>query len=283
MKIESLNFLAKYLEFYVHDGIDGLYEFYKDYSTYEVTSIDELKSSVNDFCEYLKDNVGLIKRKYGYIDSSIIRSIFSFKRSIMHSIDRYLNDAYRDFSKLVYEVSPNKENEKILEVGSGRIPSSSIYLAGAVKKILTMDSEFYLSDASLKNMGVDSRERLFDESVNVDGFSFVVGRSPCSAIKHMVSSCRKADIPYLIKLCDCEIIASKKLYGVYRTWNNILLERDDKVKIYKGFAYNLDVNERDLDLLLEKYDKNIPERTRKLKIDPAFYEQLKIIEEEKSL
>ena len=57
----------------------------------------------------------------------------------------------------------------------------------------------------------------------------------------MVEKCAKANIPYLIKLCDCELIVRKRNSGVKPTWGSVLSQSDDGVKIYKNFAYNFKV------------------------------------------
>ena len=53
MKRDSLEFLENYLEIYEHDGIDSIFEFFKYYSAFEVTSMFEMKMAVWEFCEYL--------------------------------------------------------------------------------------------------------------------------------------------------------------------------------------------------------------------------------------
>ncbi len=280
MRKEGLEFLDRALEFYVHDGLDGVYDLYKDYSAYALETPSDLKDSVIEFCNFLNNNLYRIKRKYGCSDESILRAVASFKRSILFTMDRYMSEPYQNFANLVYELSPSKSKEKVFEVGAGKIPSSSIYLADRVDQIKTIDSEFYISKVGLQNLGVDSEERFFNSSSKIDGYSFVVGRCPCSAIKYMVEKCAQANIPYLIKLCDCELIVRKRNSGVKPTWGSVLLQADADVKIYKNFAYNLDVSEEMLDKLIERYDMNPTKKLKNLIVDSSFFEKIKFVEDE---
>ena len=140
---------------------------------------------------------------------------------------------------MVYEVSPSKDKEIVLDVGAGRIPSSSIWLGEKVKKVASIDCEFYISGEALEEMNVEATEAYFDKFTSVDGYTFVVGRCPCTAIKYMVQKCANANIPYLIKLCDCDIVAAQRYINKANSWDTVLLGYDENVKFYKDYAYNL--------------------------------------------
>ena len=283
MRQESLYFLESYLDMYVHEGVDSIYEFYKYYSSFEVHSINDLMDSVNEFCEYLRRNVSSIKRNGTFSDDAILKTLESFKRSISVAIQRYSHDNYKNFAKLVYELSPSKEKESVLEVGSGKIPSSSIWLKEKVDKVLTIDTEFYLSKLALENMNVQSKEHLFGKYSNIDGASFVVGRCPCSAIKHMVKKCAEKNIPYLIKLCDCDIVASNKFANAFNTWSTILPEYDPEVKIFNDFAYNLDVSKEQIAKIISLYDSDSPRRARRPVRIVRCYDNGKLIDEKEEM
>jgi len=265
MKKSTIEFLDACLNEYVYSGFDSIFSFYKLYSGCEIESIFDIKKSVNEFCEYLKRNVSRIKRieKFNN-DAVILKTIDSFERSINVSIERYLDNKYKKFSDMICELAPNGSNEKILEVGAGRIPSSSIWMKEKVDKVLTIDTQFYLSKNALMNMGVNSEEMTFNVDSNIDGATFVVGRCPCSAIKHMIRKCAEQNLPYLIKLCDCDIVLARKYMAGLKSWENILPEYDQRAKIYKGFAYNLDVSKELLEKLIEKYDTPAPPRARRV-------------------
>lgn len=281
MKAESKEFLDLSFEnIYKHDGITSLYELYKQYTEFEVVDINHLKTSAKDFCEYLRNNTQNFLDCNNYSRSAFSKSIDSFERSIDVYFERYLNDVYRRFAKLVFEVSPNKEKESVLEVGAGRIPSSSIWLSQDVDKVKTIDTEFYLSKGCLLNLGVDSEEKFFDKNASVAGASFVVGRCPCSAIRHMVKKCAEANVPYLIKLCDCDIVAPKKyVVDFSSSWAGVLPDYDSNVKLYKDFAYNLDITNEQLDRLIQSYDSNPPSRARRVKVI-RYYNKGEFIKEE---
>ena len=147
-----------------------------------------------------------------------------------------------------------------------------------MKDVNTIDTQFYLSNVSLKNMNVCSQERVFNSSSKVQDYSFVVGRCPCSAIKHMVNKCVESNIPYLIKLCDCDIAAAQRYMKNLNGWASILTEYDSGVRFFKDFAYNLDVTEDQLSSLIKKYDGRPPVRARRVRVVRC-YEDGKMVEE----
>lgn len=279
MRKENREFIDSYLNVFTYSGIDSLFELFKSYSTLDVFSLQDLKRSVNEFCDYIKDNASKIKTKDGYSEDVVIRALESFKRSIMVSIDRYLSDDYKNFANMVFELSPSKRKERVLDVGAGRIPSSSIWLAQNMKEVATIDNEFYLSGVSLKNMNVSAIESYFNCSTDVSNYSFVVGRCPCLAIRQMVKKCSEANIPYLIKLCDCDVRVANKYVNNDNAWRVVLPDYDKNVKFYKDFAYNLDVNEKQLASIIEKYDSKPPLRARRVKVI-RYYENGNLINEE---
>lgn len=279
MRKESEEFLEECLKFYQFDGIDSIFDLYKQYSSFEVASIYELKNSVIEFCEYLRRNVSKIKSNVEISEGNILKTIGAFNRSIAVAAERYLSEGYKNFSKLAFEVSPNKVNESILDVGAGKIPSTSLWLAQNMKKVTSMDDSFYLSKVSLKNMGVESKEMYFNSATPVDEYSFVIGRCPCYAIKHMVKKCSEANVPYLIKLCDCDIVVAEKYMKNKNVWADILPEYDKNVKLYNDFAYNLDISERQLVNLIERYDSRPPLRAKRVKI-VRYYNKGELVSEE---
>ncbi len=265
MKDISKEFLDDYLPYFIYDGVDSLFELYKIYSTFEVKNIQDLKQSIKDFCVYILNNVDKVPRKENFTNQSVRKGLESFSRSINVSVDRYTSDNYRKFAQMVYEVSPSKDKEIVLDVGAGRIPSSSIWLGEKVKRVASIDCEFYISGEALEEMNVEATEAYFDKFTSVGGYTFVVGRCPCTAIKYMVQKCANANIPYLIKLCDCDIVAAQRYINKANSWDMVLLGYDENVKFYKDYAYNLDVSRAQLEKLVEEYDSLAPPRARRVK------------------
>jgi len=264
MKEISRKFLDEYFKYiYKHDGVMGLYDLYKIYSEFEVDDISQLKVSVSDFCDYLKNNIQKLRIRNDYPEAVFIRSIESFNRSIDSYMDRYLNDVYKRFAKLTYELSPSRRDEKVLEVGAGKIPSSSLWLRKDVSQVKTIDTEFYLSKSCLKNLGVDSEEKFFDKTSDIGDASFVVGRCPCTAIKYMVKKCANKNIPYLIKLCDCDIVVPSRYSSSLNSWREVLRELNPENKIFRDYAYKLDVSEEQLKGVLDLYDNDPPVGARR--------------------
>lgn len=263
MTNENKEFLNFCLKNYIHDDIDDVFSLYKDYTSVSVKSLDDMNSSVEDFCQFLKSNLKSIKMSKVYSDQALIKSIDAFKRSMIVYIDRYLSEDYSNFAKMVFELSPSKKNESLLDVGAGRIPSTSIWLAQNMKDVCSIDTQFHLSKVCLKNMNVNAQERIFNAASSVYGYSFVVGRCPCSAIRHMVKKCAEQNIPYLIKLCDCDIVVARRYIKEDNVWKVVLSEYDSDVKFFRDYAYNIDASEEQVAKIIEQYDSKAPIRARR--------------------
>ena len=140
----------------------------------------------------------------------------------------------RNWAKQIETLVGFDKGVRILEVGSGEIPYTSLIMAKDGYDITSI-GEFELSDECLSRLHLKSYRGLFKESTEVKDFDVVVGRRPCSAIQPMVTNCAEQGVPYLIRLCSCEL----PRHDIY-DWRWILTKKDPNIKFKDSYAYNID-------------------------------------------
>ena len=140
-----------------------------------------------------------------------------------------------NFSEEVEAIVGYNKDVRILEVGSGRIPYSSMLLGVDGYNVSSMD-DMYLSDQCLANFNVKSYRQMFNlKNSKVEDFDIVVARRACSAIKSIVSSCTEKQKPYFLKLCPCDLTTKN-----IEDWKPILRAIDSKIQFKKSYAYDLE-------------------------------------------
>ena len=137
------------------------------------------------------------------------------------------------FSEEVKEIISHDKSKKILEIGSGVIPYSSILLGEDGYDISSID-QFYLPPKCLERMHVKSYRQMFSERFDVSSYDVVVGRRPCTAIRSMVTACTDQRVPYFMRLCTCSLPSD----GDYTDWWPILREIDKDIEFYGAYAFN---------------------------------------------
>lgn len=217
------------------------------YTKYEITSFrDFFAKDHKDFYRFVKDNIPLFKNIDKDEQGKITEEDKKFLLTSAHSCVMNFNvitskyfDSYRkeqeNFVSLVEKLACNN-NTNILEVGSGKIPYSSMLIAQDLGHVNSMD-KFAISNESLKSMDINPLKEYFNENTQIDNYDFVVGNKPCTAIQHIVKLCTKAKKPYFIGLCDCETPTKRLDY-----WDTYLKLIDKKIKFSKNYeyAYNVD-------------------------------------------
>ena len=139
----------------------------------------------------------------------------------------------KEFAGEVKSIVMGDKKVKVLDIGSGRIPYSSILLGAEGYDVTSMDN-FYLSNECLSNLGVKSWRGMFYFRQDVSNYDLLVGRKPCSAIRSMVIAGKKYDKPYFIRLCDCSLGG-----GEIYEWRHILTRIDRGIQFFGDYAYNL--------------------------------------------
>ena len=204
------------------------------YSALEITTLDDLFRSHRSFYDFVKSN----KLAFLLPDRDLILFLAHRRVCAIRSLDQeylYKNKKMhqKNFTTEVKEVVGNNKDVKILEVGSGRIPYSSMLLGVDGFNVSTMD-DIYLSAKCLANFNVKSYRQLFDKTTKVGDFDIVVARRPCSAIKSIVTNCTTEQKPYFLRLCPCDL-SSKNI----EDWQPILRSIDGDVEFRNSYAYNL--------------------------------------------
>ena len=126
---------------------------------------------------------------------------------------------------------------RILDVGIGQIPYSSILLAhDNMGEIDTMD-KFTISNKSISNLNCNPHDEYFGSKTSVHDYDLVVANRACSAIEHIVANCVAQKRPYLIKLCACNAPD-----GTIESWEDYLRAIDPQISYAQDdYAYDLDL------------------------------------------
>lgn len=260
--MKTLTYMNLKKELQNHEyGFFGKYtieHLFKVYTSTEITCYNDFfHIGKTEFREFVEENIsdfkGLNKDTSGNISKEDLRAV----KQLAQHVSSYLGivnskymDYYRrgqeEYVKLV-EHYLGTYKPKTLEVGSGKVPYSSMMLARDLNEITSMD-RFVVSDETLKCMDINPIDDYFSPGTNVSEFDFVTGNKPCSAIEPLVSSCVFAKKPYLIKLCPCDA-PNQKL----ENWSAVLKKYDKNIKFSKNFeiACNLDANFENFDQTYE--------------------------------
>ncbi len=212
--------------------IDRLFDIY---TAVEITTLQDLYKDHNDFRTFIVDNMEFFNNE-DKDDRRLISSVAFLKlrcfRIITNKFFRTHREYQETFAKEVEAVVGHDKSVKILEVGSGEVPFSSIILGSDGYDVTTMD-DFYISPKCLENFSVKSFRQLFNDTTRVKDFDIVVGRRPCSAIENIVASCKRDNVPYFMKLCGC-----KSPTGNISGWKPILTTLDRGITFNSTYAYN---------------------------------------------
>ena len=250
----SKEFLKEYLNTHTF-GTDGDYDFtslFKMFSAFEVKSLDDLIEAPNKYARFLLDNLKLIKSNDPIIISRHPVMVENARLNILSKIKSALGKPQQQFASIVSELSPNKKQSHILDVGSGQIPYSAMLFGKDFETASTMDTNFFFPDETLKSMNVNQIHKFFKADTSVECFDIVVGKAPCSAIEHIVRTCAAAGKPYFIELCDCCLPNNNSYIADWYGWENVLPDIDEYVKFYSGFAFNLDASEQQVKKVINK-------------------------------
>lgn len=239
-------------------GIGGEYsigKLFKVFSEYEITKFEDIfkESLAKDFREFVLSHINLLRGLERDENGKITNDELVMLKATIHkkvaTFGLYTSDLFKDyrceqeeFVKIVEHII-GKCRPNVLEIGSGQVPYTSILLAhDNIADINSMD-KFLLSDKALKNLQVNPIDKYFKEDTNVEDYDFVIGNRPCSAIAHIVSSCKKYKKPYFIKLCGCEAPNGKTA-----SWDEYLQKIDKNIDFLPDpnsadnhYAFNLDM------------------------------------------
>ena len=242
-------------------------ELYNLFATLEATDVTSLLQSPDLFYDFVIENIDLIKSEQPILQYTLRIALERFNSKLIKKLEYAFNTSNAMFAKTVNDLAPSRES-RILDIGSGEIPSSSILLGGLKHKVTTMDSLIILPKDVLSNLNVTLDKRFFGKNSPVQDFDFVVGKYPCNAIVPIVEECSKANKPYLIKLCNHNIPKFHFDTLDWREgWKRILPDIDSYIKFYDEYAFNIDLSEESVKKIIDLYEGEIP-RCQKQTIAP---------------
>ena len=242
---------------------DDVIELYTLYSGLEIDAYEKIINSSNEFFDYL-ESVHEFRSNRQF--QNAVKSAENFLSNKLMKFSYHTFE--KKFAEAVLEISPTKpERAHILDVGSGRVPYSSLAIATETKKVSSMDKEFIFAIESLKAMNVDALDMYFDATTPVDDYDFVVGKCPCSAIPHIVAQCVKANKPYFMELCNCAL-PNRKFYirnndfEESYSWKNVLPDIDPNVKFFDEYAFNLDASPEQIKKIVDDINNSVIQSNR---------------------
>lgn len=228
-----------------YTDIDKLFDIY---TKLEVYTIEDLIRDHSDFHSFIKDHMDFFILEEG--DENIIsKCAFDKLRDFKLIANKYYG-SYRlhqeEFVSAIKKLVGGDKSAKILEVGSGGVPYSSILLGMDGYNIYSMDN-FNISEKCLERFNVKSYRQLFNAKTSVKDYDIVVGRRPCSAIEHIVTNCSRDNVDYYLRLCSCNAPG-----GVFESWKTVLSELDSNIRYKHSYVYNFNASKRDENLNIEE-------------------------------
>lgn len=208
------------------------------YTSLEITKIEDLFRDHSGFYKFIGENLKFFQAEsdleLNSIKSSAVKRVNGCFNDFSNKHYRFYRRYYEEFADLVDELVGHEKDVKILEVGGGTVPYSSILLSDRGYKDVTAIDDFYISPTCLSKLNVKSNRQLFNAKTSVKDYDVVVGRRPCSAISHIVKNCSSEDVPYLIRLCGCNAP-----FRNIEQWKPILTKIDGDISYLSAYAYNL--------------------------------------------
>ena len=213
--------------------VDDLFEVYVNS---EICSLKDLKKDHHGFVDFVKAHVGYFKCANDREKRVVSGLAYMNASHLMLFSNKFFKTNLEEqevFVKAVEEVVDHDKKCKILEVGSGYIPYSSILLGDDGMDITSVD-QFKISEQNLSLLNVKSYKQFFDKTIDVAKYDIVVGRKPCTAIKAIVENCKKRGVSYFLNLCTCDA-PHQTISG----WRDLLSVIDEDIHFVGDYAYNL--------------------------------------------
>lgn len=231
----------------------GFKELFRIFSRFGISSYEELLNSPTLYSEFVVNQIFSEEDDISETQKERIkRRLNSFEHYLSSHLKPNAMQGQQNFATMVSEFITNKQNNRILDVGAGEIPHSSIQLARTFDHVYSMD-HLLLAEPCLKSLNVVAKPMYFGSHTNITNYDYVVGQCPCTAIEYIVQKCAKQNKGYFIQLCNCNLPATAE------SWEDVLPEYDSKIKFHLDYAYNLDSSSETVKKIIGKYD---PHKTR---------------------
>lgn len=216
------------------NDVDRLFDIYLEG---EIETVEDFHTEPKDFHSFIRNNLDSFDCHNDEEEFCVTSIAYDKVRAFKPVADKYFR-VYRiyqeQFAKEVEELVDHDKSTRILEVGSGEVPYSSILLGRDGYNVTSMDN-FCVSEDCLAKFNVKSFRQMFNAKTSVKNYDIVVARRPCSAIENIVANCHREKIPYFMRLCGCNAPG-----GHVSGWRNILSSIDEDIRYNAAYAYNLD-------------------------------------------
>lgn len=261
---ETKAVLTEFIEnnVYGSDGYD-FYDLFKLFSALEVRSVEDLLDAPQKYEAFLQKNIHLIKQADDTMPHRLSALAKIARENIEKDFQKLNVDEQEKFSMIVKEMLQNDPSLKILDVGAGKYPLSSAFIAKHFDNVSTMDEDFAIANQAIKAMNVNPVKGHFSERTPIDNYDVVVGRYPCSAIVPIIKQCASQNKPYIISLCLCHLPTKMELLGTDYGWAEVLPDLDKNAKIYGNFAFNFNIPMEKVKEIIDKYQPVQQPTTRK--------------------
>ena len=184
----------------------SLRDLFEKYLSSEITSLDDLFKSSEDFKEYITAVPNFLK-----MDSPSATIFYETLMCMLNNYDFWTTvydsktdiGKYHQFVDAVDLLIPDKD-KSVLDVGASPMPYTSFLLAKKFKSVTAMDFSPNVFGSYFKNLGVDFKNQYLKPDTDVTAYDTMVGRHPCGAIETIISMCSGGKKPYFIELCNCE-------------------------------------------------------------------------------
>ncbi len=258
MNQESEEFLKNFISTHNINSYDGFYikDLYKLFMDHYVTDINSFLDSPDKFSEFCVQNISLFRNTERHlIQERIAELISSYARDMHEYISHKRLSKHVSYVNIVKEISPFGSKTRLLDVGPGRIPYSSMLLAKDFEKIRSMDSVYYPSITTLNKLGIDATFGYFSKDTDLKDIDLVVGQAPCTAIEAIAENCAKTQTPYFIETCGCCVPELKTPRSDYECfgWEEILPAIDPNISFHKAFMFNLNLPANEVKSIINRH------------------------------
>lgn len=231
------------------------------YCSNEIDSYADLFKNHSRYVSFVMSNFDLIDQstldgntradKIRYLRSILWDKIkgFAVLSPICYRRYKAEQDAYVSFVNYI-----THKKDRILDVGAGRVPISSILMAEnrEDEKVGSMDW-ITLPDDVMRKFKVKRLFQHFRHDTSVEKYDIVVAHRACDAFPDIVSNCSRSNRAYFMKLCDCAAPT-----GDVRGWRGYLSQFDKNIK-FDSSGYFV----TNLDFTTEKFDRALADHNCK--------------------
>lgn len=252
MKRKTLLCLDEFIIKGLYDGFVNkpFITLFKNYADKEIKNVNDFLLVAETYVKFVYANKEDLISRFPFLNEQDIRCDLNEIASVINSLKfNEHQTTLKNYTKMI-EYFINKKT-RVLDVGAGAFPLSSMVLAKKNKNVSAMDN-FIVSEEFLRERNVEPKNGFFTERTNISDYDMVVGLRPCNAIGQIVEVCKKENKPYFLHLCNCGATdyALSKFRVMAGNWRQILPEIDNNIKFANVYATNLDISQEKLNKIV---------------------------------